>query len=80
MKILLIILALSTSVQADFFGDIGDWFEGAGNTFLDSFSECPSDSYFEERVGYCEPYEESKRTFVCTEETCTLRDLINNRQ
>jgi hypothetical protein len=42
MKILLsFLLVISLSVKADFFGDIGDWFEGAWNDTGDYISHNP---------------------------------------
>ena len=91
IKALLISLIVANSVQANVFNDIGnwagtavqdsyDWVDTAAIAVSDAFSECPNGTFLEVRTGYCEPYEESKRTFVCTEETCTLRKLLNKRK
>ncbi|VVM22439.1 hypothetical protein BSPWISOXPB_4324 [uncultured Gammaproteobacteria bacterium] len=45
MKILLsFLLVLTLSVKADFFGDIGDWFEGAANDTGDWFTTAYDDT------------------------------------
>jgi hypothetical protein len=47
MKILLsFLLVLTLSAKADFFGDIGDWFEGAANDTNRYYHHTPQERRF----------------------------------
>jgi hypothetical protein len=48
------LLVLTLSVKADFFGDIGDWFEGAANDTGDWFTTAYDDtsSYISHNPGF----------------------------